>query len=167
MSLSFPDRAVIRLPAVMMNGQGEFISGEMCNNNPCAKHRATCGRHLRNFPATTPHCWHRGDRGCPGRGSNETMGRGSGAASKMAPAWKRRLTHTTLCPLWPLQPRGAWQLCQELWWPLINLHGRSRQAPWPCSPAFPRAMPPMSVPPGPAGWGPQRSTAGTQPGFPS
>jgi len=63
MSLSTPDRAVIRLPVVMMNGQGEFISGEMCNSSPCAKRRATCGRHLRNLPATTPlSVW--GNRGC-------------------------------------------------------------------------------------------------------
>lgn len=108
-----------------------------------------------------------GDRGCPRRGSRETVGTGSGAVSKMAPARRRHLAHTSLCPLRPLQPRGAWQLCQELWWPLVNLHRRSRQAPRPCGPAFPQAMPPMSVRPGPAGWGPQRGTAGTQPGFPS
>lgn len=47
MSLSFSDRPVIRLPVVMMNGQGEFISGEALGSNPHPKGR-------EGLPAATP-----------------------------------------------------------------------------------------------------------------
>lgn len=47
MSLSSSDRPVIRLPVVMMNGQGEFISGEALGSNPHPKGR-------EGLPAATP-----------------------------------------------------------------------------------------------------------------
>lgn len=62
MSLSFPDRAVIRLPVVMMNGRGEFISGEARSNNPRPK-----GRGYLRAPPQTPHR-HGGDSGRLPRG---------------------------------------------------------------------------------------------------
>lgn len=47
MSLSFSDRPVIRLPVVMMNSQGEFISGEAHGSNPHPKGG-------EGLPAATP-----------------------------------------------------------------------------------------------------------------
>lgn len=63
MSLSFSDRAVIRLPVVMMNGQGEFISGEARSDNPCPEGTATCGRPLSQAPRH-----HGRESNCPTRG---------------------------------------------------------------------------------------------------
>lgn len=51
MSLSFSDRALIRLPAVMMNGQGEFISGGSVQQQHMSK-RQRC---LRLLPQTPHH----------------------------------------------------------------------------------------------------------------
>lgn len=84
MRLSFSDRAVIRLPVVMMNGHGEFISGEARSNNPCPQGRATAsgrspppqtGRHLRHPTATAVPAAAalRGRRAPAGRGARHSQ----------------------------------------------------------------------------------------------
>lgn len=56
MSLSFSDRPVIRLPVVMMNGQGGFISGEVLGSNPHPKGREGLPAATPQVPTAVPPC---------------------------------------------------------------------------------------------------------------
>lgn len=111
MSLSFSDRAVIRLPAVMMNGRGEVAPGEARCQSPCPSGRATGGRDLghrqrgrrapagrgarRGLPAVSPHSLPHGraaaarPRSAPAPAAEQREAH-RGAAARALPAGKSR-----------------------------------------------------------------------------
>lgn len=97
MILSFSDRAVIRLPVVMMNGQGEFISGEARSKDPHPKGKTACGHHLRQ-----------GGQGARGTHGQRGSPRAAGGYHKQPLVQKSHGCSLPLLSLTSLSADGAW-----------------------------------------------------------